>query len=72
MTPDRGSNGSDLVGPRLRGLIEGSGRSLRQVAEAAGVPAANLSRICSGQAGATVETIARVLAAVGRRWADLD
>lgn len=60
------------IGPRLRGLIEGSGRSMRQVAEASEIPVANLSRICAGKAGATVSTVARILAVLGRRWADLD
>lgn len=60
------------VGPRLRGLIEQSGRSMRDVAREAGIDVANLSRICAGATAPTVPTAAKILGAISRRWADLD
>lgn len=57
---------------RLRRLVEADGRSHTAIAAAAGLPQPTVSRIVGGQPDADVSTLARILAALGRTWADLD
>jgi transcriptional regulator with XRE-family HTH domain len=58
---------------RFRELAEADGRSQGAIAEAAGMSQSQLSQLLSGYRGdPRISTIARVLAALGRTWADLD
>jgi transcriptional regulator with XRE-family HTH domain len=57
---------------RLRELVAASGLSGRQLAAASGVDRSTLRRYCDGTHTPQADTLARVLAALGRRWADLD
>jgi transcriptional regulator with XRE-family HTH domain len=58
---------------RLRSLIDADGRSHAAIAGAAGMSQAQLSQILTGvRPNPTVETVERLLSALGRRWADLD
>ncbi len=59
------------VGPRLRQLREQKAMSARQVADAAGVSAAYLSRLENGHASPTVATLARLVEAMGETMATL-
>lgn len=59
------------VGPRLRLLREQKGLSARQVADAAGVTAAYLSRLENGRMNPTVATLAKVVAAIGETMSTL-
>ena len=57
---------------RLRAVVDGSGMSQAEVAEAAGMRPQALSRILLGQLDPSISRVARVLAAAGGSWADLD
>lgn len=59
------------VGPRLRQLREQKAMSARQVAGAAGVSAAYLSRLENGHVSPTVATLARLVEAMGETMATL-
>lgn len=57
----------------LRGLIDCDGRTQAEVATAAGMRPQQLNQVLSGyRENPSVETVGRILAALGRRWADLD
>jgi transcriptional regulator with XRE-family HTH domain len=57
---------------RLRALIAESGLSAREVARRCGAHQPNLVRILQGWTTPRADLLARVLAAIGRGWADLD
>jgi len=59
------------VGPRLRQLREQKVMSARQVADAAGLSAAYLSRLENGHVSPTVATLARLVEAMGETMATL-
>jgi transcriptional regulator with XRE-family HTH domain len=67
--PDPPNDGE--VGPRLRLLREQKGMSARQVADAAGLTPAYLSRLENGRVSPTVATLARLVAAMGATMATL-
>jgi transcriptional regulator with XRE-family HTH domain len=61
------------VWPRLRALVEADGRGVVRVAEAAGFSQSYLSQLLTGRKpNPRVESVGRVLAALGRSWGDLD
>jgi transcriptional regulator with XRE-family HTH domain len=63
----------DPVWRRLRALVERDGRGVGRIAEAAGLSPSFLSQILIGhRPNPTVETVGRILAALGRSWRDLD
>ena len=60
---------------RLRELVEADGRSQVEIGEAIDPPMSRsqLHQLLSGGVRApSIETVARILAAVGRTWSDLD
>jgi DNA-binding phage protein len=73
---------SEPVGPpadaaavrsRLRGLVEADGHTQSEIAGAAGMSQPQLSQILTGhRADPSITTVGRILAALGRSWADLD
>lgn len=70
--PITAPHGPDAL-DRLRELAEADGRPQAEIAEAAGMRPSNLSAyLTGGRRNPSVGTIARILAALGRRWADLD
>lgn len=63
----------EAVRARLRALIAESGRPAASVAESAEMSPSYLSNVLSGvKAKPEITTIARVLAALGKTWRDLD
>ena len=65
------TSATGAVGPRLRQLREQKAMSARQVADAAGVSAAYLSRLENGRVSPTVATLARLVGAMGETMATL-
>lgn len=57
---------------RLRALVAESGLSTRQVAERGGPDQSDLSKILAGKVEPRASTVAAILSAIGRGWADLD
>lgn len=58
---------------RLRELVEADPRPLGEIAAAAGISPAHFSQVRSGhRANPSVATVAAILAALSRSWADLD
>lgn len=57
---------------RLGRLIDASEHSRRQVARDAGIDEKNLREIAGGLKTPRLDTAARILSALGKRWADLD
>jgi transcriptional regulator with XRE-family HTH domain len=58
---------------RIRRLVDADDRSQVEIAKAAGMSRAQLNHLLSGvRPNPTVDTVERLLAAMGRRWADLD
>jgi transcriptional regulator with XRE-family HTH domain len=57
---------------RLRELVDQSGLTRTDVAERAGFSAPNLTRLLSGRRNPSVDSVRRVLVAIGCTWADLD
>lgn len=58
---------------RLLLLVDADPRARHEVAAAAGMSPAQLSQILTGyRADPSVSTVGRILAALGKRWADLD
>ncbi|GAA0896298.1 cupin domain-containing protein [Pseudonocardia zijingensis] len=70
MSDESAPGGSDL-GARLRALRARHGLSARQVAEAAAVSPAYLSRLEHGKVSPTVDTLTRVVQAMGESVASL-
>lgn len=60
------------LGPRLRSLVARAGLSLSEAARRAGSSQPYLSRVCLGEQVPRVDWVARLLGAIGARWADLD
>jgi DNA-binding phage protein len=58
--------------PRLKALVESSGRSIRSVAAEVGIHHTNLLDILGGQTDPRVTTVARILRALGKSWSDID
>lgn len=59
------------VGSRLRSLRRASGLTQEAVARSAGVDRVTISRIENGRLRATYETLARIVATIGRTMQDL-
>jgi len=58
---------------QLRDLVEHDGRSVAAIAAEAGMSRSQLSQVLLGiRRNPSIETVARVLAALGRQWSDLD
>ena len=58
---------------RLRMLVMTDGRTISEVAEAAGMSLAQLSQIINGyRINPSARTLSRILAALGKTWSDLD
>lgn len=58
---------------RLQALVEADGRRQADLAEAAMLTGATLSRVLGGQRGdPSVSTVGAILRALGRSWGDLD
>lgn len=58
---------------RLRALVARDGRPVAAIAAAAGMSANQLYQVLNGgRANPTVQTVGRILEALGARWADLD
>jgi transcriptional regulator with XRE-family HTH domain len=58
---------------RLADLVKDSGMTQARVAELAEMTPGNLSRLLAGhKPNPGIATVARVLDAIGKRWADLD
>ena len=58
---------------RLKKLIADSGVPIRVIAQWEGVPdRANISRILAGHTTPRASTLAAILRAIGKTWADLD
>jgi transcriptional regulator with XRE-family HTH domain len=53
--------------PPLRAIREGQGLTLRYVADSAGLDVGHLSRIERGQAGLSIESLARLAKVLGMR-----
>lgn len=65
-TPDR-------IRARLVALVAADPRPASAIAEAAGMSRQQLGQVLSGhRAAPTVETVGRILTALGRSWRDLD
>jgi DNA-binding phage protein len=60
------------LAPRLKALVESSGRSVRSVAAEVGIHHTNLLDILGGETDPRVTTVARVLRVLGKSWSDLD
>ena len=60
------------VPARLRALVEQDGRPQTEIADAIGWSKQRLYRAIAGTSSPTAETIAAILAGLGRSWADLD
>lgn len=61
------------VPARLRALTAARGLTVQEAAEAAGLTRQHVSTLLSGRSPRpTVETVAKVLAALDATWADLD
>lgn len=70
--PTPAPTGADAL-DQLRDLVEADGRSIAAIAEAAEMSRSQLSQVLNGiRPNPSVGTVARVLAALGRSWADLD
>jgi transcriptional regulator with XRE-family HTH domain len=58
---------------RLLELVEADGRPRGVIAAAAGMSPAQLSQVLTGhRADPSITTVGRILAALGKSWADLD
>lgn len=58
---------------RLLELVEADGRSRAEIAAAARMAPAQLSQVLTGhRADPSITTVGRILAAIGKSWADLD
>lgn len=57
---------------RLRLLVSASGLSAREVARRCGAHQPNMTRILQGRTTPRADLLGRILAAIGRGWADLD
>jgi transcriptional regulator with XRE-family HTH domain len=57
---------------RLRQLVEADGRGQRAIARSAGTYPGNLRDWMHGRTVPTADSLARLLTALGKAWADLD
>ena len=57
---------------RLKQFVDADGRSVREIARAAGTFNANLRKILDGRTEPRAGTLAAILAVLGKRWKDMD
>lgn len=67
------TDATSVIRARLRQLVESDIRSISAIAAAAKMSQSQLSNVLTGQRDdPRIATVARILAALGKRWRDLD